>query len=124
MLCLEWNSNPHLWHSRSVCYHVGSLMSPLYPHPPVCAAPCLRCQCRLRHSSLWNCKSFNAYNYKHTGTDLMQGKFNKHTTHSLYRIMITATCVVGDMKMGNIVPKAGIKHTNLSFRPVCYHYPM
>ena len=23
-------------------HHVGSLLSPLYPHPPVCAAPCLR----------------------------------------------------------------------------------
>ena len=28
-------------------HHVGSLMSLLYLRPPVCAAPCLRGQCRL-----------------------------------------------------------------------------
>ena len=32
-------------------HHVGSLMSPLYPHPPVYAAPYLRSQCRLLHLS-------------------------------------------------------------------------
>ena len=31
-------------------HHIGSPMSPLYPHTPVCAAPCLRGQCRLLHS--------------------------------------------------------------------------
>ena len=30
-------------------HHIGSLMSPLYPHLPVYAAPCLRDQCRLLH---------------------------------------------------------------------------
>ena len=30
-------------------YHVGSLMSPLYPCLPVHTAPCLRGQCRLLH---------------------------------------------------------------------------
>ena len=45
-------------------HHIGSLMPPLHPHPPVYAAPCFRVQCRLLlHSSPWNCKSFNAYNY-------------------------------------------------------------
>ena len=29
------------------CHYVGSLISPLYPFPPVYAAPCLRDQCRL-----------------------------------------------------------------------------
>ena len=29
-------------------HYVGSLMSPLYPHPPAYAAPCLRGQCRLQ----------------------------------------------------------------------------
>ena len=28
-------------------HHVDYLKSPLYPRPPVYAAPCLRCQCRL-----------------------------------------------------------------------------
>ena len=28
-------------------HHVGSLMSPLYPRPPIYAAPCLRGQCKL-----------------------------------------------------------------------------
>ena len=48
-------------------HHVGSLMSPLYPHPPVYVAACLRGQCRVLHSSPWNCKSCNAYNYIHIG---------------------------------------------------------
>ena len=42
ILCRERESNPHLWHSGSMCYHyttcIVSLMSPLYPHPPVYAA--------------------------------------------------------------------------------------
>ena len=46
-------------------------MSPLYPHPPVSAALCLRGQCRLPHSSPCNCKSFNVYNYIHTCNDLI-----------------------------------------------------
>ena len=33
-------------------YHIGSLLSPLYPRPPVYAADCLRGQCRLLHSHL------------------------------------------------------------------------
>ena len=31
----------------SLAFRMGSLMSPLYPCPPVYAAPCLRGQCRL-----------------------------------------------------------------------------
>ena len=34
------------------------------------AAPCLRGQCKLLHSSPWNCKSCNAYNQIHTGNYL------------------------------------------------------
>ena len=51
-------------------HHIGSLISSLYPHPPVYATPCLRGSCRLLLSSSWNCKSFNAYNYVHTGNGL------------------------------------------------------
>ena len=51
-------------------HHISSLTSLLYPRPPVYAAPCLRGQCRLLHSSPWNYKSFNAYNYIHTGNAL------------------------------------------------------
>ena len=50
-------------------HQVGPLMSPLSPLLPVYAAPYFRGQCR-QHSSPWNCKSFNAYNYIHTGNDL------------------------------------------------------
>ena len=50
--------------------HVSSLMSSQYPFLPVYAAPCLRGQRRLLHSSRWNYKSFNAYNYIHTGNDI------------------------------------------------------
>ena len=50
ILCLEQESNPHLWYSGSVCYHCtmgASLMSPLFPCPPVYIALCLGGQCRL-----------------------------------------------------------------------------
>ena len=51
------------WASVLPLHHVGALMSPLYSCLPVYVAPCLRGECRLLHSSLWKCKSFNAYNY-------------------------------------------------------------
>ena len=65
----------------------------------------------------WNCKSFNAYNYiqavaLHIHT---QGRFKNHTAHSLYRIMVTATGVMGVMKVGNIVPRVGLKPTSPAF---------
>ena len=44
-----------------------------------------------------------------------QGRINNHTAHGLYRIMVTATSVEVVMKMGNIVPQVGIKHTSLVF---------
>ena len=43
-----------------------------------------------------------------------QNRFNNHTVHSLYRIVITATSLVGMMKMGNIVARVGIKPTSLA----------
>ena len=45
-----------------------------------------------------------------------QGRFNNHTVNSLYRTVVMATSVVGLMKMGNIMPKAGIKTTSQEFR--------
>ena len=54
-----------IWASVLPFHHVGSLMSPLYPHLPVYATPCLKGLCRLLHSSTWNYKSSNAYNYIH-----------------------------------------------------------
>ena len=45
-----------------------------------------------------------------------QGMFTNHTTHSLYRIVVMATSVVGVMKMGNIAPRMGLKSTSLAFR--------
>ena len=44
------DSNPYLWHCGPVCYHCtiqAFLMSPLCPHPPVYAAPCLSGQSSL-----------------------------------------------------------------------------
>ena len=35
------------WASVLPVHHLGSLMSPLYPRPPIYVAPCLRGQCRL-----------------------------------------------------------------------------
>ena len=48
-----------------------------------------------------------------------QGRFNNHTVHSLYSIMVMETSVVGVMKIGNIVIRAGLKPTSLAF---CYDY--
>ena len=100
-------------------HHVGSLISPLYPRPSVFAPPCLRGKWLL-HSSPWNCKSFNSYNYIHRGNGLTyvhtQGRFNNHIACSLYRIMVTPTSVVGVMQMGNTVLGAGLKPTSLTFR--------
>ena len=45
-----------------------------------------------------------------------QGRFNNHTVHSLYRIMVMTTSVIGVMKMENTVPRAGIKTTSMAFR--------
>ena len=45
-----------------------------------------------------------------------QGKFKNHTARSLYRIMVTVIRVVGVMKVGNTVPRAGLKPTPLAFR--------
>ena len=46
---------------------------------------------------------------------ITQGRFNNHTARRLYRIMVTAAIVVRVMKMGNIVPQAGIEHTIRAF---------
>ena len=46
-----------------------------------------------------------------------QGRFNNHTTKSLYRIMVTAMSVMGEMKLVNTVPRAGLEPTSLAFRP-------
>ena len=109
------------WAHMLPLHHVGSLISLLYARLPVYALPWLRGQCRLLHSSHWNCKPFNTYNYVHTGSHFTytytQGRYNNHTERSLYRIIIMATSVVCVIKMGNIVPRAGTKPTSLAFQP-------
>ena len=45
-----------------------------------------------------------------------QGRLNNYTACSLYRIMVTASSVVGMMKMGNIMPRAELELTSLAFR--------
>ena len=47
-----------------------------------------------------------------------QDRFNNITAHSLYRILVMATSLVGVMKMGNIVPKTGIDATPLAFQDI------
>ena len=44
-----------------------------------------------------------------------QGRFNNHTTPSLYRIMVTATSIVGATKIGITVPREGLGPTSLAF---------
>ena len=41
---------------------------------------------------------------------------NNHTAHTMYRIMVTITSVVGEMRMENTVPRARIKPTSLAFQ--------
>ena len=80
---------------------------------------CPRGQCRVLHLSPWNYKPFNAYNYAHMLTIALhthtQGRFNNRTALSLYRIIVMATSVVGVMKIGNTVPRAGLETTLLAF---------
>ena len=106
------------WTSVLPLHHIGSLISPLYPQSYVYAATCLRGQCRIQHSSLWNCKSFTAYNYIHTCNNLTytQVRFDNHTVNSLYMIHVTVIRVVGVLKMGNTVPRVGLKPTSLIFQ--------
>ena len=59
-------------------HHIGSLMSPLYPHPPVSVALCLRGQCRVLTTHM------DIYIYMHR-----QDIFNNHSAHSLYIILVT-----------------------------------
>ena len=42
-------------------------------------------------------------------------RFNNHMARNLYRIMVEATNGMGEMKMGNIVPRAGNERTSLAF---------
>ena len=46
----------------------------------------------------------------------IKGRFNNHTVHGLYRIMVMANSVMGVMKMGNIVPSLGLETISLAFR--------
>ena len=45
-----------------------------------------------------------------------QGSFNDHRAHSLYRILVKATMVVGVIKMGNIVSRVAIEPISLAFQ--------
>ena len=40
----------------------------------------------------------------------------------MYRIMVMGTSVIGGTKIGNILPRAGLKPTSLAFWARCYHY--
>ena len=55
--------------------------------------------------------------YLHT-----QGRFNNHTWDSLYRIIVTATSVVGVTKIVIIVSRAGIEPTSLAFLGQCANH--
>ena len=45
-----------------------------------------------------------------------QDRFNNHTMHSLFRIMVRETSVVDVTKMGNTVPRVGLKPAYLAFQ--------
>ena len=116
------------WASVLPLYHVSSLISPVYPRPPAYTAPCLRSKCKLLHSSPRNCKSFNAYNYIHTYTHIhthihtyrqwaytYTGQVQQSYSAQFVQDPGHSTSVMGVMKMGNIVPRARIKPTSLTF---------
>ena len=90
-------------------------MSPIYPCLPAYVALCLRCQCRLLHSPPPKIVSLLILTSRYIQAMAIhmhtQGRFNNHTAHSL----VTATSVTGVTKMGNIVPRAGLKPTSLAF---------
>ena len=48
-------------------------------------------------------------------TSHTQGRFNDHTEHRLYRLVVTLIRVVGEMIVGNIAPRAGIEPISLTF---------
>ena len=81
----------------------------------------MRDQSRILHSYPWKWKSFNAYNYAHRGSNLYvytQGSYTNHIVDSLCRIMVGATSVVGEIQMGNIVPRAGMESKLLHSGPM------
>ena len=53
-----------------------------------------------------------------------EGGFNNHAVHSLYMILVMATSVVSVIKMGNLVPRAGLKphfwHSGAGVLPLHY----
>ena len=81
-------------------HHKGCLLSLLYPHRPVYAAPCLRDRWRHLHSSPWNCKYCNAYNRIHVFL------FCFCCVMNLFTLLIMNKCV-------NLVFKAGQHWSNL-----------
>ena len=84
ILCLERELNPHLWHSG--------------PHrlPDVTTIPTPTCLCSslpersVQPTTLIPHKPFKTYNYIQavTSHSYIQGRFNNHRVHSLYRIMV------------------------------------
>ena len=94
MLRLEQESNPHpcilgqfvnhYMNWTPWCHH------PTHSYPHV--SPCLRCQCKLLHSS--PVVSCLLHTCRHTYIQAVilnintQGRFNNHTAHSLYRILV------------------------------------
>ena len=115
----------------SLLHHISSLMSPLCPCLSAYAAPCLRGQCSLLHPSPWNCKPFNTYYYIHLGNGLIYtytGQAQQPYSTQLIQDPGHGLNVEGVMKMGNIVPRVGLKPTSpafqasvLPFHHICSH---
>ena len=75
-------------------HHIGSLMTPLYPCPPVCAASCLKSQCRLLYSSPWIVSLLMLTITKIQAMAIhihTQGRFNNHVVRSLCRMLVMET---------------------------------
>ena len=70
--------------------------------------------------SSWNYKSFNAYNYIHTGSGLsytFTGQIPRPYSMQLEQDPGHGTGVMGVTKIGNTVPRAGFEPIYLTFRP-------
>ena len=102
-MCYHYPMQAHCCHYYTHAYlsmQCLEVSADYYPDPPGIVSP------------------FNAYNYIYTGMALhidTQGRFNDHTSCSLYRIHGHSNQCCGHDEIGNIVPRVGIELTSLPF---------
>ena len=96
------------WASVRPLHQVGTLMSPLYPCPHVYSADYYTWSPGILRLVMLTITYIQAMVLN------IKGRSNNHTAHSSDRIKVTATSVLGVMKMVYTVPRAGLKPTSLA----------